>query len=600
MNLIALPTSAAGRKWTIWLVAPAVAFVAVALAWTFSGPGPAAVAPSRGMLHTLVPMDLDIKVLKDGELQAVNNIEIISEVEGTTTIQTLVREGTTVKRGDVLITLDSSAIRQRIEDTTLELQKAEADLTTARELKSIQESTNAANLEAADVALILAQLDLKQYEEGTYPQLLSNAKTDLEMARINLKNVEEKLGQTKQLFAKNFVTATAVKDDELAVTTARNVVNKAATALKVLTEYTHQMDKAAKENAVSQAEQRLARTKRENAANMSQHRANVAAKEQSLAVLRRRMERLQEQLEACTITAPADGMVVYATSGDRNAQNLIQEGANVRERQLLLRLPDTSSIKAVLRVGEGQVSRLSEGMRARVKVMGVPRPLGATLTKISVLADSGGRFWSDVKEFPVDLMLDETPAGLRPGMSAQAEIFVDRAQQVLAAPLATIYSAGPDSYVFVRDGEEFKPRKTRIGRTNETHAELLGDAVKPGEDILILQVGQGQALLDRAGIKTTPTSQPSEGEFGERRGRRRGGGGEGGSPGGGMQPGGMSPGSGMPQGPGMQGGEGQPNGGDGAPRQRRRRDGGEGGGSGGFGGPGASAQPNPPPPAPTQ
>ncbi|WP_428939859.1 efflux RND transporter periplasmic adaptor subunit [Fontivita pretiosa] len=524
MNLIALPTTAVNRRWTTWLIAPVV-IVAFSMAgyWAVNARTNPAATISPSMLYTLHPMDLDIKVIKDGELQAVNNIEIVSQVEGQTVILTLVKEGTSVKKGDVLMTLDSSTIDQRIEDTTLELQKAEADLTTAKEMLEIQESTNAANLEAAEVALTLAQLDLKQYVEGTYPQLLANARTELEMARINLKTQEEKLGQTKTLYAKGFVTATAVKDDELAVTTARNAVTKAETALKVLTEYTHQMDLAAKQNAVSQAEQRLVRTKRENASNLAQRIADVRAKENSLAVLRRRMEKLLEQKAACTIRAPADGLVVYATSGDRNAQNPIQEGATVRERQSLLKLPDTSQMKAVIRVQEGQVAKLREGMRARVKIVGIPQTVGATLTKISVLADSAGRWWSETKEYPVDLVLDEIPPGavLKPGMGALAEILVDRATNVLAAPLSAIYSTGPDSYVFVRQGEQFVPRKVRVGRTNETHAELLGDTIQPGDELLLLQIGQGQELLERAGIKSAPATQPRDGEF---RQRRRGGG----------------------------------------------------------------------------
>lgn len=516
VSVAALPATLAGRKWRVWLVAVLVALVAMFFFWLFSGAGQVAgVTPS--LLYTVAPMDMEVKVVKDGELQAVNNIDILCQVEGQTTIQTLVKEGSWVKKGDVLITLDSSEIRQRIEDTTLELQKAEADLISAREMKEIQESTNAANLEAAEVALALAQLDLKQYVEGSYPQQLANAQTELEMARINLKNQEEKLSQTRSLFAKGFVTATAVKEDELAVTTARNAVVQAETALKVLTEYTHQMELASKQSAVSQAEQKLARTKRENASALAQKVADVQAKEQALAVLKRRMERYQEQLEACTIRAPADGLVVYATSGDRNAQVQIQEGATVRERQALLKLPDTNSMKAVVRIQEAQVSKLREGQRARVRIVGRPEPLGATVTKISVLADSGQRWWNpDLKEYPVDLTLDHTPAGLKPGMGAQAEIFVDHASAVLAVPLAAIYSTGPDSYVFVRQGDQFIPRKVRIGRTNETHAEILGDAVKSGEQVLLLQVGQGQQLLEKAGIKVSPTTQPRSGEFRQR------------------------------------------------------------------------------------
>ncbi len=525
MNSVALPSTAGPRrnKLAVYVGIPAgVALLAVGALWggyaLFGGKSGPTLTP--GMFHTVLPMDLDVKINKDGELQAVNNIDIICQVEGQNTITQIVKEGATVKKGDVLITIDSSSIRQKIEDTTLELQKAEADLTTSRELKDIQESQNSANLQASEVALILAQLDLKQYQEGTYPQQLENAKTTVEMARITLKNTDEDLDQTMKLFAKGFVTAAEVKKSELAVTNARNGLAQAASALNVLMNYSHQMDSASKRNTLAQAEQRLARTKRENASNMSQKQADVDAKSQALGVLKRRMTRFEEQFANCTIKAPADGLVVYATSGDRNNQNPIQEGAQVRERQQLLRLPDTSAMKAVVRIPESQVTRLSEGLRANVKVVGMKDTIGATLSRISVLADSGSRWWNpDLKEYPVELTLDYTPPDLKPGVGAQTEIFIRRLEQVTATPIATVYSAGADSYVFRRAADTMQPVKVMLGANNDTHIEIV-DGIEPGAQLLILQSGQGRTLLEDAGIKITPlpTTRPG----GERRRRPEG------------------------------------------------------------------------------
>src|SRR5262249_155119 len=152
---------------------------------------------------------------------------------------------------------------------------------------------------------------------------------------------------------------------------------------------------------------------------------------------------------------------------DRNAQNALQEGSQVRERQSLLRLPDTTSMKAVLRIGEAQVWRLREGQRARVRLTNGP-PMMATLSQISVLADNTQRWMNPSgKEYPVDLTLDTTPPGLKPGMGVKAEILIDRAENALAVPLATIYSSGQKSYVFVREGESVRPAEVKLGRVNE-------------------------------------------------------------------------------------------------------------------------------------
>src|SRR4051812_21247429 len=105
MNQIALPVSGSSSrtKWTLWAFLSILAVLCVAGAWTLSGPKAASPITAQSMLYTISPVDMDIKINKDGELQATNNIEISSLVEGTTTIQTIVPEGSTVKKGDVLI-----------------------------------------------------------------------------------------------------------------------------------------------------------------------------------------------------------------------------------------------------------------------------------------------------------------------------------------------------------------------------------------------------------------------------------------------------------------------------------------------------------------
>lgn len=501
MSTIAVPDllGARGRKNRALVIVPALLALG-ALAY-YGGKKYFLSAP-QGVVGTFQPvtrMDLDVKVSKDGELAAINNIDITSQVEGTATIQTLVKEGTSVKKGDLLVKLDSSSIETKIEDTTMDVQRAEADVATANEMKLIQESQNAANLEAAEVALQLARIDLQQYAEGTYPQSLVAAQTDLDMAQVSLKNKQEDYDQIQKLYEKGFVTAADVKKSDLDVRTAQANLRKAQTALDVLTQYTSAMNLATKKNAVVQAEAKMTRVQRENAANMSQQRASVKAKEETLDMQRRRLNKYKEQLAACTILAPSDGLVVY--NQERWSSTQMQEGAQVRERQLLLRLPDTGSMKAVVRVPEAMVSRLAVGQRAEVRIVGNPKPLTATLTKISVLSDSSSRYWNpDLKEYPVDLALDQTPVGLKPGVGTTCDIYIDRLKDVVAVPLTAIYSAGRTAYVFVRHGTDAVPTKVTLGKTNETHAEIT-KGVDVGQEVLLLQAGQGRELLEKAGIK---------------------------------------------------------------------------------------------------
>jgi len=199
----------------------------------------------------------------------------------------------------------------------------------------------------------------------------------------------------------------------------------------------------------------------------------------------------------------------------------IQPGAQVRQQELVARLPDTSAMKAVCRINEQQVSKLrvdpANPMRAMVKIVGQPDYVGAWVSKISIMADNSQRWFSpDSKDYPVDVTLDTTPAGLKPGMSAdEVKVFIGHLRQALAVPLGAIYAAGDDSYVFVKGADDATPRpvKVKIGDVNETHAAVTS-GLSAGTQVLLLGAGQGRELLEKAGIKvadrpTTSTTRPS-------------------------------------------------------------------------------------------
>src|SRR5258708_3242135 len=101
MTTIVAPISVGDRtrkaKWQITLplllILVVVAAVAIRLKW------PSKPVANVGTYYTVIPGDLDVKIIKDGELQAANNIDIICLVEGQTTIQHIVKEGSYVTKG---------------------------------------------------------------------------------------------------------------------------------------------------------------------------------------------------------------------------------------------------------------------------------------------------------------------------------------------------------------------------------------------------------------------------------------------------------------------------------------------------------------------
>lgn len=506
------------RRWwpvTIGMMA-VISVTSYGLRWYLGRPTVTSVA--TGTYFTVEPMDMAITIKKDGDLQAVKNIDITCDVEGQSRIQSIVKEGAMVKKGEVMVTLDSAEIARKVQDAKVQLQKCESDLTRAKEEQVIQDQKNTADLEAAEVELTLARLDLAEYQDGKYPQSVKEADTGVRMAEITLKNKQEEQEQTTNLYLKGFKELSAVKQAEVDVLQAQNDLDKKRNDREVLTKYTYEKELTERQNKVKQAERKLVRTKKENKSNSSQKEAAVAAAEEAQKAQKYFVEHMEQQLALCEIKAPSDGLVVYGTTGQQwyYRDRPIQAGAQVNQQELLIRLPDTSKMKAVVKVQESWISKLrmdeKNPMTATVEIVGVSKPVKAKVTSVSVMADNSQRWWNpDARDYPVELTLDETPPGLKPGASAKAEIQIASLPHILAVPMNAIYAVGQDRYVFVKDLlHGVAPQKVTLGQSNDTHVEVT-EGLAAGQNVLLLQVGQGRELLEKAGIKATesPTTKPT-------------------------------------------------------------------------------------------
>src|SRR5581483_6309960 len=121
-------------------------------------------SPSAGYsYYTVVPLDLDVMIRKDGELQATKNLDVVCPVEGLNTIRTIVPEGSAVKKDEVIAELDASDMKKKLQSALLDVKKAESDFSAAKVGVDLQKSKNTADIEAANVELKLAQIDLKAY-----------------------------------------------------------------------------------------------------------------------------------------------------------------------------------------------------------------------------------------------------------------------------------------------------------------------------------------------------------------------------------------------------------------------------------------------------
>src|SRR4029453_13788278 len=112
-----------------------------------------------------------ISIVEGGTIEAVNEVVIRSEFEGTARIIFLMSEGSYVKKGDLLVELDSSQAQDQVNQQQITFEKAQFGLAQAEQQYEIQKSVVDSEVQAALLKVEFAQSDLDKYIKGEALQL---------------------------------------------------------------------------------------------------------------------------------------------------------------------------------------------------------------------------------------------------------------------------------------------------------------------------------------------------------------------------------------------------------------------------------------------
>ena len=463
--------------------------------------------PAKARVYEpVVRRTLDVTLTTTGELQAIENTDIVCPVRGQNTIVEIVPEGTSVKEGDVLCRLDSSQWQTRVEEATIGVRGAEGDVTWAKEQLALQESESAGKLQEAEVALRLAKLSWEEFDKGTRPAEQAKSQRALEMSKIARDKAEDDYNRVRALLTRGFTTAAEVKEKQRLFLQAEGAYSEAETEYELLNQYKHAKQEAELTNKLEQAQAALDRAETEAASNLNQKKSDLLAKEQKLSVFQRQLENSQKDLDACTILAPSDGMVIYATSVQQYymSDGPLQVGTQIYEGRLLIRLPNLNGMKAVASVGEHRINEVridaQSPLVADVKIPGYRELVRGTVTKKGIMP-AQSNFYSESKQYPVDIELLDFPPEVKPGTSCEATILIDSLPDVLVAPLNCVWRDGDEAWVFVQDPAAeggLAARPITLGAMSETHCEII-DGVAEGDRLLGLVAGEGAKLLSDLG-----------------------------------------------------------------------------------------------------
>jgi len=434
---------------------------------------------------------LTISVLESGTIKSREQIIIKNECEGRSQIIRLVPEGTRVKKGDLLFELDASQTEDERIDQEIRVQNAYAAFIDANETLAVVKNQAQSDLDVAKLTLEFAEQDLEQYLVGEFPIAQTSAENDITLSEEELTRAQQTLEWSERLYEEKYIPETDLLADKLAVTRSTNKLDLNENNLKLLKEFTYKRSIKQLESDVHQAKMALERTVRKARADVIQAEAGLKAKTLEDARQKDKLQKLEDQLTKAKIYAPADGLVIYATSAQRGGpfrgrREPLEEGAEVHEREEIIYLPTADSAMAEVSVHESSLEKVRLGLPTIITIDALQgKKFLGRLARIAPLPDARSMYMNpDLKVYDTDIYLEDNDSALRTGMSCMAEIIVEQYKNAVYIPVQAVMRVRGEPTIYIVNEKAIESRKVEIGHDNNRMIRIIS-GLQEGEVVLL-------------------------------------------------------------------------------------------------------------------
>ncbi|NIM07274.1 MAG: HlyD family efflux transporter periplasmic adaptor subunit [Armatimonadetes bacterium] len=307
-----------------------------------------------------------------------------------------VRDGSVVRKGELLCVLDDTEIRQQIDSARLIHMQAQETLRRARE-------TRAAEAERETLNLSTAELELESYRK--------ESRLQLEEARACLERAQKELADYEALYEAKSVSADEVR-------LKREEVEDATRD--------YEQRQASVEVGMSSREQRVEQA-RLDIQTESVSEQDLKAYELSIANARAELDEREGRLDDTRITAPISGTVTVISRTQTSARMMPGEsaevlgpGVRVYEGDPFLEIAATDRACVRIEVDETDVGRIQVGTKAEISGDAfVDRKLDGEVAEIQI---AGRRAGQGVSLFPVTVLITSPLEKVRMGMTADVTL----------------------------------------------------------------------------------------------------------------------------------------------------------------------------------
>ena len=375
--------------------------------------------------------------------------------------------GDKVKKDQLLMQLDTTDLQLALKTAQTNLASAQANYDSTQANLQFALKTAQANLASAK-----ANYDSAKAKNGTNLDQLIVAKSALDKATVALQTAQ---GNYNAVAWRGDVGMTP---QSATLQTATDDYNSAAANYRItaagINDTALRTAQASVDNAqvsLDQAQKNLDTSAR--TAQASLDNAKVA------------VEQAQRNLEKASLYAPFDGLVsaLNFSVGDTAASGTA------------VTVVDLSNLQVKMTIAEVDMAKIQVGQTAQMTVDALP---GKTYAAKVVAIGPVGTVTQGVVNYPVTVLITNADASVRPGMTANLGVQVDRRDNVLLIPTRAVRTQGTQRIVTVSFKGQSIQTTIGTGLSNDTMIEIT-NGLQEGDQVLLNQTTTQQRSVGAPG-----------------------------------------------------------------------------------------------------
>jgi RND family efflux transporter MFP subunit len=203
-------------------------------------------------------------------------------------------------------------------------------------------------------------------------------------------------------------------------------------------------------------------------------------------------KRAETGLASMTLKAPAAGTISLLSIWHNGGESTFKAGERAWPGTPLAELPDASSMRIAARVDETERGRLAVAQPVTLQLDAIAdRQFTGKIEHIGTIATSDfSAGWPIPRNFDLEIAFDQTDARLKPGMTVQITVILDRVPDAIAIPAQASFLKSGQTVAYVWSGSRFEERPIQIERRSRDRI-LISSGLKQG-DLVALKDPSGR------------------------------------------------------------------------------------------------------------